>query len=392
VDSAGVRQWGSYGTAVCTASGTQENPTISINNDRIIIVWDDSRNGNYDIYANSININGMVLWNNNGIYICDTINAQTHSKNKIVIWDDSAAIITWDDNRRLDWDEYAQKVDIDGNKLWGNQGIALCDTSGVQGAVCGVSDNMGGGIISWIDSRNNARDIYVQRIDSNGGRRWETQGNCVCSADSSQQSQDIISDNSSGAIVCWQDKRSGMNHIYAQHVDSSGSMKWQVNGMPVCLATPYGQEYPLMIPSDSGTAIIVWNDGRNGWGRGYAQRVGDDPDGVSGDAGCKMQNARCRLEQNVPNPFSQLTIINYQLVKSGRVRLTIYNVAGQLVRTLVDEDTKMRRYETSTGSGTRSVTWDGRNDDHAAVPSGIYFCRMTTGNGIRQTVKMIKLK
>lgn len=68
----------------------------------------------------------------------------------------------------------------------------------------------------------------------------------------------------------------------------------------------------------------------------------------------------------------------------GRVTLKIYDAAGQLVRTLVDED------QTPRASGF-SVVWDGLNDRRDSVASGVYLYRLTARN-VEQTRKLVLLR
>ena len=74
------------------------------------------------------------------------------------------------------------------------------------------------------------------------------------------------------------------------------------------------------------------------------------------------------LEENYPNPFNPNTTINYALPKAGEVSLAIYNMRGQLVRTLV---------KGSSPAGRFSVTWNGKDDRGAPVSSGVYVYRLT---------------
>lgn len=90
------------------------------------------------------------------------------------------------------------------------------------------------------------------------------------------------------------------------------------------------------------------------------------------------------LEQNVPNPFNPVTTIRYSIPEAGRVRLIIYNAAGQLVRTLVDEEQAPR-------AGEYAVTWNGANDAGRPVASGVYFCRLSL-KVYSQTKKMVVLR
>ena len=85
------------------------------------------------------------------------------------------------------------------------------------------------------------------------------------------------------------------------------------------------------------------------------------------------------LEQNYPNPFNPSTEIRYQLGKGGTVEVTVYDVAGRKVRTLVDLEQP---------PGAYAVTWDGRTDNGSRTSAGMYFCRMKAPDIIR-TVKMI---
>lgn len=89
------------------------------------------------------------------------------------------------------------------------------------------------------------------------------------------------------------------------------------------------------------------------------------------------------LHQSYPNPFSprqELTTITYGLPFDGTVQLAVYNVAGQLVRTLVDG---------SEQAGLHSVRWDGCNELRARAASGIYFCRLAAPE--RELVRKIIL-
>jgi len=88
------------------------------------------------------------------------------------------------------------------------------------------------------------------------------------------------------------------------------------------------------------------------------------------------------LAQNFPNPFNPSTTIKFDLKEKGPVTLKVYNVAGQLVRTLVEGVRDAASY---------SIAWDGRNDAGSTVASGIYFYKMETKD-FSQTRKMVLLR
>ncbi|MEP0826496.1 MAG: hypothetical protein HRF40_13520 [Nitrososphaera sp.] len=89
-----------------------------------------------------------------------------------------------------------------------------------------------------------------------------------------------------------------------------------------------------------------------------------------------------RLHQNHPNPFNPETIISYDVPKSCRVKISVVNILGQLVSTLVDE------YKTP---GNYSVTWRGIDQTGTPVSSGIYLAIMQTGE-FTGSIKMSLMK
>lgn len=91
---------------------------------------------------------------------------------------------------------------------------------------------------------------------------------------------------------------------------------------------------------------------------------------------------RYSLNQNYPNPFNPTTEIAFALKADGNVRLTVFNVLGQQVSTLVDE---------FMPAGKHTVTWDGRSNDGRSAASGIYFYRIQANDFI-ETKKMTLLK
>jgi flagellar hook assembly protein FlgD len=88
------------------------------------------------------------------------------------------------------------------------------------------------------------------------------------------------------------------------------------------------------------------------------------------------------LGSNYPNPFRNQTSIDYSIKETGRVRIGIYNLHGQLVSTLVDK---------VHIPGNYTVTWDGSRDDGESLDNGFFIYRMSMG-GQMVSERMIKLK
>lgn len=88
------------------------------------------------------------------------------------------------------------------------------------------------------------------------------------------------------------------------------------------------------------------------------------------------------LEGNYPNPFNSSTHIEYSIAKGGHVLLQIFNIQGQLVKTVIDE------YKLP---GNYAFDWNGKNQSATPVASGSYFYRLTIGD-FSQTRRMILVK
>jgi photosystem II stability/assembly factor-like uncharacterized protein len=89
------------------------------------------------------------------------------------------------------------------------------------------------------------------------------------------------------------------------------------------------------------------------------------------------------LDGNYPNPFNPTTEISYSVRNTGHVTIDIFNVKGELVKTLVNREVE---------AGTHITTWKGNDSSGRAVTSGIYFYKMRAGGRYTNTRKMILLK
>ncbi|MBN1559197.1 T9SS type A sorting domain-containing protein [candidate division KSB1 bacterium] len=93
-------------------------------------------------------------------------------------------------------------------------------------------------------------------------------------------------------------------------------------------------------------------------------------------------NPSYTLAQNYPNPFNSQTEIEFQLSKAGHVKLSIYDVQGRVIKTLVEDHKIAGRYD---------IVWDGDNDIGVAVASGAYVMRLI-GDDFVAMKKMILLR
>ena len=91
---------------------------------------------------------------------------------------------------------------------------------------------------------------------------------------------------------------------------------------------------------------------------------------------------KVKLNQNYPNPFNPITKISYEMPSDGFVKVSILDMMGREVKTLV---------ESSQVSGMRSVTWNATDNNDQPVSAGVYLYKIQI-RGITKTRKMVFLK
>jgi hypothetical protein len=276
LDSNGTKLWGQGGVAVCSAVGNKRNHRVCKDGrGGAIISWQDLRNGlDYDIYAQRLDANGIQLWGAYGMPVGSTNGDQLNAK----IDPDSAshgAIISWQDTRMsMDYDIYIQKIDSNGNAVWATNGNIVCDALGNQSALDFLTvDSSGETIITWKDARNGSEDIYVQKLNKNGVAQWTANGKVISNAVLAQVNPNICKAQHGGAIIVWQDSVAGTGwDIKAQRITNNGQLFWDVNGLTVSSA--FGEQNgPKNISDSKGGTIICWQDKRSGIFDIYAQHI-----------------------------------------------------------------------------------------------------------------------
>ena len=117
IDSTGARLWDTLGVSVIRSTGDQTGiQLVSDDAGGVIVTWKDNRNGNNDIYAQRLNPNGQCLWDTLGVQVCVWSGEQTVP----VMCQDGAsgAVIAWQDTRNGNNDIYAQRVSASGSGVW----------------------------------------------------------------------------------------------------------------------------------------------------------------------------------------------------------------------------------------------------------------------------------
>ncbi len=264
-------------TPVCTFTGKQGDPRIIETIDSgAYIAWKDWRNGttNPDIFLQKLDKFGNIKWAINGLSLCDNIKDQ--STPNLVADGAGGVIVTWSDWRSgVERDLYAQRVDSNGNIVWTYNGVPAANKTNREHNEKIISDDKGGAIIVWEQQSAGKWDVWANRLDANGTPLWTAGGKVMCTIVANRLNPKVQSDKQSGAYIVWQDDRIvGNYNIYAQHVDSNGNLQWSTNALQICNAN--GNQINPKIDPDIKTrgVYICWIDKRNNIDYDlYAQRI-----------------------------------------------------------------------------------------------------------------------
>jgi hypothetical protein len=187
---------------------------------------------------------------------------------------------------------FAQRVDREGQAVWDEKVIAVCRLESDQEQPMLVPDSSGGAIVVWQDFRSGDNwDVFAQRIDRSGNLRWSDGGVSISTAAGDQLGPQIAADGHGGALIAWQDLREGPDSdLYAQAVDSTGQVQWSVDGIPI-LAGPGTQLVSQVVKCGPG-GVFVWGDSRGGGTEVsiYAQRVDASGSPMWGPSGVLVED------------------------------------------------------------------------------------------------------
>ncbi len=147
--------------------------------------------------------------------------------------------------------------------------VSVCPLIYAQQYVVAVPDGAGGMLLAWQDGRPGSHsDIYAQHVLGSGvvDPAWPANGRAICTAAYNQTSPVIVADGSGGAVIVWQDYRSGLGtvHLYAQRVLANGTVDpaWPVNGLALNSTVSAPKLAPAACSDGAGGVIVAWPEGR----------------------------------------------------------------------------------------------------------------------------------
>jgi hypothetical protein len=212
-----------------------------------------------------------------------------------------------------------------------------------------VNSEPGAVIAAWEDTRAGLPNVYVQRATS-GLRTWAFDGIQVSAGRG--QNPRLASDGNGGAIVVWYQPIGGFGpELRAQRVALNGSPVW---ASPILVSDVSGAQVQHTVISDGrGGAIVVWEDDRSGHFDIYAQRI----DAAGGAAsvvavaptGVPGASPAIRIR---PNPCLGSAVFSLQGSDARDVHFDVFDVRGRLVRSLAaDRTSGAVRWDGRDGSG-----------------------------------------
>jgi len=351
VNAKGERLWNEKGVAIATSANDQiAARLISDGAAGAIIVWQDFRTGAPHPYVQRVGADGKTLWTENGVAVSTAANGQTDAE--IVSDAAGGVIVVWQDFRTGKHNDiYAQRIGGDGKAQWAENGVALSTAASDQIHPALAGDGAGGAIVAWEDLSGGVSHLHARRIGGDGKPQWAENGVDVSAPGQMQMAEmglpghpmkaammdgpkgqtvpQVISDGLGGAVIAWQDARSGGNDVYAQRMNGLGKVQWTTNGIAVAYA-PGAQGVPQIIADGTGGVVVAWDDGRNGdQGDVYAQRINNAGRGAWTDNGAAVSTANAT--QSSPRMIADGTggaIFAWQDSRAGKSNIYIQKVSA----------------------------------------------------------------
>ncbi|MCL4305731.1 T9SS type A sorting domain-containing protein [bacterium] len=299
---------------ICNHSGEQAIPKIAaLSEGGCYITWQDQASGNYDVYLQRLDANGVPQW----ATPCGILISNHPQDTWLTDWDmavdasDNCIIAVNDIRSGGDRDITVYSIGPQQEFLWGPDGIALSNNDGfepdpriapmdngdvvfawqeenmihlrrlnMQGqdvftpAVITITATNGVSIprVAAADSSSvilsylvhqgsqftSPRHIYLQKYSHSGAAMWPAGGVAVMTTNGIgiQMRPDVIYDGAGGAYSFWYDTRNNVHHVFAQRVNAAGSVMWTANGVQVDLTANELQMSPSAVLAGNGIAVF----------------------------------------------------------------------------------------------------------------------------------------
>jgi hypothetical protein len=263
-----------------------------------------------------------------------------------------------------------QKVDSHGNRLWGEAGISLGSSGAISHATFG---DIAANFLTLDDI-----GYALHSVSAEGIPQTPYGGIVIIPIAYTPKEVDFATFEDGSMICVFSDDHETDPDIYIRLMDEDGM---PMDAAPLVLCDARNIQSQPRITTYSNRAFITWKDHRAGvgvtglWGNTVHSSTPND------DA-LQTPIQQAQIIGNYPNPFNPSTTISYQIAADGMAKLDIYNIKGQLVKSLLNEPQTRGRHQ---------VMWSGKNIGGKDVASGIYFVRLSSA-GRSSIHKMVLMK
>ncbi|MCB5272000.1 MAG: T9SS type A sorting domain-containing protein [Candidatus Cloacimonetes bacterium] len=234
-----------------------------------IYVWSDTKLGERDLWAQKVDANGNMVWGDPVLIDGkpdrqeDPVITRTSDNNFIIAWIDFS--------QDLDGDVFAQKINTNGELLWPVGGKPVCVGNGLQLGINMEADENGGAFIVWGDGRNPSNDLYAQRLSAVGEPLWALNGIPVANGPGDEVQNTMLPDGQGGMMMAYTHDYVNSKSLYAKRFDANGNMVWTA---PLDLAMADGDQFGVrMAALSAGDFVFTWTDQRFEDPDIYAQKV-----------------------------------------------------------------------------------------------------------------------
>ncbi len=345
----GTAVW-SEDTVISNAGGisawTQIFPFINDGNDGFFIAWHDDRDNNMlaDIFIQHVDSDGNTLWTANGVEVSTMPNRNHFYPQLVYPLNRGDVYVFWNE---MDSDQnlrgiYGQKISEAGERLWTNYGkvfIEICSTDYYPFAARSSDTDAVVFYDEYLDALNS--NIKAMRIAPDGSYVWAEQHIMLSSVSSEKMHFDVNNYANNQWIVVWEDLRNDSGDIFGQNIQLSGELGPVSIGIDEFDSNPYE---PVV------------------------------------------------LLGNYPNPFNPIltsaTRICFNLHNSANVAINVYNIKGQLVRCIYNDYAEFDE----NNPKPKVAYWDGRDENGKIMATGIYFYRMKVDVKDREIKKLILMR
>ncbi len=293
---------------------------------------------------------------------------------------EGGALITWDVAVGNAFDARVQRLAADGSEHLPHNGVHP-EAGGPAGQLepSAVYDPATGEItMVYVDmnSTQTERGLYAQRFDADGHRMWGDAGTVLLPRDGDLEVLPALA-LVGGEVLGMVQHQPGGGHatdvILAYGLEDDGSLMW--DGAIEAASTP-GSKGDLWTVDNGVTMVGIWVDDRTGTPDVYAQNV--NTDGTLGptvvaivdDPSSPAVPAAFAARPAYPNPFNPRTTIAFDLPRATAVSLRIFAASGARVGELVDG---------VLPAGAHTATWNGTDPNGRRLPSGVYYYHLVAG-------------